>query len=394
MSPIRPTASPKVRRFARLLTRRAIAVLGVLLGACLAALGGAVWLVVSALGGEGLTVAAALQCIGAVLLAVQAARIGSWLWVPPPPAEGVPLARTQAPALYRMADRLAVRSRAPRVDAIRISPDINAAIHQRPRWACCGPIHTTLIIGLPLVHSVSPRQLAAIVAHEMAHLARQRSGLGAWGAHLRAWWHRACERIAADNSVVARVLQGSFEAWAERDLLDAVRLNHFEEYEADRAAAAIVGVDLLGETLVEVAMKAKFIESDYWDKVMAQAAHQPRPTIRPFRDMGMGVAAGFHDLRRSGVLRSVVLSETGQQMHPTLADRLRALGVVPGVRRAGRDAEVTPCSAATRFLNPALPGLAGWFDRRWWKTTRSAWRRHYHDCRARGGAACPVCGDD
>ncbi|MCB1961429.1 MAG: M48 family metallopeptidase, partial [Rhodocyclaceae bacterium] len=301
-----------------MLTVRAIGALGVLSLAWMACAAITLALLSAAWNG-GFTLIAALQWAGALLAGLQAVRIGRWLAAPPPSPEGVPLARDQAPSLYRLADRLAQRAGAPAVDAIHITPDISAAVYQRPRWAWAGPMRTTLLIGLPLVHSVSARQLGAIVAHEMGHLARQRRGAGAWGAHLRAWWHRVCERIAADGSPAARLLHGAFEDWAEADLMDAVSLSHLEEYEADRVAARVVGAALLGDALVEVAMKARFIETDYWHKVMAQAAHLPRPRIRPFRDMGMGVAAGFNEQQRSGVLRSIVLSETGQSLHPALA---------------------------------------------------------------------------
>ncbi len=315
--------------------------------------------------------------MGLLLAAVggmAAYRIATWLITHVPSAEGVRISRENAPSLYRLVDRLARRMNVPGVDLIRISADMNAAVHQRPARGSWGRMHTTLIVGLPLVHSVSPRQLAAILAHEMGHLSRQRNGRGAWGAHLRAWWHRVCERIASDPRLSAQLLTRVFSRWAEADLMDALRLNHLEEYEADRVAARVVGAKLLGDTLVEVAMKAEFIESDYWDKVMSQAEHLPRPSIRPFRDMGMGVAAGFHALPQHGLLHSLVSDDADRLMHPTLTDRLVALGVAPRVPAPARR------SAANHYLRPALSSLSRRFDSLWWRNTRPAWRSYYQQC--------------
>lgn len=375
MDSYRPRAASSVRTLARQLTRRAALGLGALVAfglvCALVALAGAGQLLLgdmtlgSALGHAAMTLVAALL----------ASRAWAWLVVPPPPAEGVRIERASAPSLYRLVDRIAERSGAPGVDRIRISSDMNAALHQRPVHGVWGRMETTLIIGLPLVHSVSPRQLAAIIAHEMGHLVRQRKGMLAWDAHIRAWWHRSCERLAEDERPCARLLAWAIGGAMERDLLDALHLNHLEEYEADRVAARIVGAKLLGDTLVEVAMKADFIESDYWDKVMAQAEHSPRPTIRPFRDMGMGVAAGFHALRDSGMLRSLVCEENDSLLHPTLTDRLVALRIAPRMPERSRR------SAAAHYLNPALPSLSRRFDGQWWRAIRPAWRRYYRECR-------------
>jgi Zn-dependent protease with chaperone function len=376
MPPIRPRSSRTVRQLARQLTGRALLGLGALVAFGLVALvlmAVGLRLVVDGQDGlwqPGLGLA---LVVGAGLFL---RRLAGWLRAEVPAPEGVRLDRERAPSLYRLVDRLAARVGAPRVDGIRICADMNAAIHQRPARGAWGRLETTLLIGLPLVHSVSPRQLAAILAHEMGHLGRQRAGWGGWGAHVRAWWHRVCERIASDDCPSAWLLARLFGPWAERELLQALRLNHLEEYEADRVAARVVGAKLLGDTLVEVAMKADFIESDYWDKIMSQAEHLPRPSMRPFRDMGMGVAAGFHALPRTGLLHSLVTAESDSTLHPTLTDRLVALGVSPRVPPRA------PRTAANFFLRPALSGLSRRFDGLWWRHTRPAWRRYYRQCQS------------
>jgi len=376
MQPFRPRSSRTVRQLARQLTGRAALGLGVLI----AGFGGALTVGVAAVSMQCFDPASwagvLLNLLVAAMAVILAYRLFDWLRIEAPAPEGVRLTRDNAPSLYRLVDRLAARLDAPRVDVIRICADMNAAVHQRPLHGTWGRMQTTLVIGLPLVHSVSPRQLAAILAHEMGHLSRQRAGWAGWGAHLRAWWHRVCERIASDNCVSAQVITRLFSRWAESDLLEALRLNHLEEYEADRVAARLVGAKLLGDTLVEVALKAEFIESDYWDKVMSQAEHLPRPSIRPFRDMGMGVAAGFHTLPRAGLLHSLVSAGSDSFMHPTLTDRLVALGVAPQAPAP------TARTAANFFLRPALSRVSRRLDSLWWRSTRPAWRRYYRKCQS------------
>lgn len=372
MTRIRPRSSATVRRLARRLSWRAAGALTVLALASVASVGLAVVLMIAVVPASAGTPMLQIGAAGlAAALLWGAVRIVRWLLVPAPRAEGVRIDRHAAPALYRLLDNLAERMGAESIQTIRISSEMNAAVFQRPRWGYWGAMDTTLIIGLPLVHSVSPRQLAAILAHELAHLNRQRGGWPAWGAHVRAWWHRVCERIAAEDSWLAQWVDRGFARWAEADLMAAVRLNHLEEYEADRLAARIVGSKLLGDTLVEVAMKANFIETDYWDAVMSQAAEMPRPSLRPFRDMGMGVAAGFHAAPQHRALHSLVCEDSGLCFHPTLTDRLVALGVAPRVP------EPDAHTAASHYLQRSLPRLSRVLDRRWWRAARQDWRRYY-----------------
>lgn len=312
----------------------------------------------------------ALIAAGAFLVCAAAAlRCLGWIMVPVDRPQGIRLPREAAPSLFRMIERVASRFGRPAIDAVWVTEDMNAAILQRPKWGWFGPMETHLMIGLPLTHSVSRRQFGAILAHEFAHLACQRQGLAAWGSHLRAWWFRTLDRCIHSGGMLAPL----FERWSDRTLPHAVHLSRLEEFDADEAAARVVGARLLGETLVEVALKERFLSEDYWRKVMAQSRLSPQPRIRPYREMGLGVMAGFRRPEPGAARIDHLFSHEASTVdfHPTLAERLQALGVQPAVAAGERP------STAARYLAPLLPSLAWVFDRAWWRTTRAAWHRRY-----------------
>ncbi|NMG74334.1 M48 family metallopeptidase [Aromatoleum diolicum] len=307
-----------------------------------------------------------------VTVAVGALCVG-WLFAPTARPDGVRLPREAAESLHRLVDRMGSRFGGIAIDAVWVVGDMNAAILQRPRWGWMGPMETHLMIGLPLAHSVSRRQFSAILAHEFAHLALQRQGLHAWWGHLRAWWFRVLDRCIEDMPRLGRVL----ERWSARDLHDAMRLSRLEEFEADAMAAQIVGARRVGEALVEVALKERFLSEDYWRKVMEQSRFTPQPSIRPFREMGLGVMAGFRRPMPGTVdIRGMFGGAASEaDFHPTLAERLRVLGVMPAVPRGDST------SLATTHLTPLLPTLAWIFDRAWWEDSRRDWRRRYEHAR-------------
>jgi hypothetical protein len=318
-----------------------------------------------------------LQALVSVAVFMGASAAGALcagsLFVPAARPDGVRLPREAAESLYRLIDRMGSRFSHVRIDAVWVVGDMNAAILQRPRWGWVGPMETHLMIGLPLAHSVSRRQFAAILAHEFSHLSLQRRGMHAWWAHLRAWWFRVLDRWIEDMPLLGSLL----ERWSERDLRDAMRLSRLEEFEADAMAAQVVGARRVGEALLEVALKERFLNEDFWRKVMEQSRFRPQPSIRPFREMGLGVMAGFRrpmpgtvDIR--GMFGGAA---SAADFHPTLAERLRVLGVMPAVPRGEAK------SVAAAYLAPLLPTLAWIFDRAWWQGSRQDWRRRYECAR-------------
>lgn len=327
---------------------------------------------------EGLYLGAAASLLFAAAAAMLATYLVWWLFRRVPEPDGVPLERDSVESLFRAIDRVAGHVGGVRIDRIHITGDMNAAIMQRPRWGLVGPMQTFLQLGLPLVHSVSSRQLHAILAHECGHLVLQRKGFQAWGYHMRSWAFRVMEQIVDGLPFLPRALHRQFNAFT----VTAARLSRLEEFEADWAAARIVGAPLVAQTLVEVSLRERFLSDDFMCRVMAQCGSMRAPAIRPYREMGADMAAGFRwpeaDDGQLGV-RSLTGSGVAEPgLHPPLSSRLAALGVrrVRASRHAG--------SAAEEHLAHILPQLASTFDRAWWRGVKLFWRTHYRGSRRSG----------
>lgn len=309
-----------------------------------------------------------------MLLVMMAVMCVGWLAAPAPAPDGVLLPREACRELHQIIDEMSRRFGCVRIDAVWVVGDMNAAILQRPRWGWCGPMETHLLIGLPLAHSVSRRQFSAILAHEFSHLVLQRRALQAWWGHLRAWWFRALERCIEDAPRIGRLLERS----SATDLQDAMRLARLEEFEADALAARMVGARAVGEALVEVALKERFLNEDYWRKVMEQSRDKSQPLIRPFREMGLGMMAGFRRPAQDSFDPRALFGRraSAADFHPRVSERLRALGVVATVPLDEARSLAHDC------LEPLLPTLSWVFDRAWWEDSRRDWRERYE--RARG----------
>jgi Zn-dependent protease with chaperone function len=295
-----------------------------------------------------------------------AVRLFSVLFVPLPSPVGVRLSPEDACDLHRLVEGIGWVLEAGRVDHIWVTQETNAAILQRPCLGVFGRIETHLLVGLPLMHSLTCPQLMAVLAHELAHLTAQRKGAGKYGALLRAWLLRALDRIGD----VLPTIGAQADWWLGRFYSNMVRLTRIEEFEADAQATKVVNADLLGETMIEVSLKEQFLSRDYWPRVLAQSSVRAKPLVRPFRDLCLGMTAGF--LRHAAMDDDVMSSKPStQSMHPTIRERLSALRVSP-IPSSG----YLP-TAANHYLSPLLLTLAWVFDRAWWQDARLDWQLTY-----------------
>lgn len=292
-----------------------------------------------------------------------------------PRPSGILLAREESPRLFELLDRMARRFRTPPIDAVRITGDLNAAILQRPRAGRPWRLGTTLIVGLPLAFSLSPRQFVAVLAHEFGHLRRQRVALGGWGCHVRALWHQVLENLETIPSRFAPVFGAIAQMETPVYCAESLVLSHLDELEADEAAAGVVGARRLGHALAEVALKHRFLAEDYWRKVYAQAARAPKPTILPYRHMAAAIRAGFDPDALDEWFESAVAEAPEDPLctHPSLRVRVQALGLDRA--EAGRRHD----DAARRFFGAAIGRLTALLDRDWWHAERRAWNRRHRE---------------
>ncbi len=297
----------------------------------------------------------AMLSAGVVLVAC------AWvLYGPAQPPQGIVLSRSAAPRLFALLDRMGRRFGTPPIHEVRVSGELNAAITQRPDPVLRVRLRNTLVLGLPLALAVTPRQLVAVLAHEFGHLRRQRIALGGWGCHARARWHQ----VLGNMESVPAWLQLVFAPLANRAsptyCAESLVLSHLDEFEADAAAAKVVGATRLGQALSEIALKHRFLFEDYWRNVYAQADYAKRSNFLPYRHMALAFRA---DIGHAGLPgeSDETPEDAAFDTHPSLRARMRALGldVAAPVESCGSD------NAARRFLGETLVWLTGLLDRQW-----------------------------
>jgi Zn-dependent protease with chaperone function len=334
-------------------------------------------------GGGGLAGKLALP-IAFVLYAVARA-----LWVRIPPPEGFALQRSEVPRLYQALDRITTALASPRFHDVLLTDEYNASVVQVPRLGVFGWQRNYLLIGMPLMQALTPEQFQAVLAHEMGHLSGNHSRFRGWIYRVRQTWGAMLGRLEAQGSALGQLLFTRFLRWyAPFFNAYSFVLARSNEYEADRCSAEVAGAENAGAALLRLQVGHRFLGASYWPSVFRRVAEQTEPPDDVYRGLGAALRGELpaRDIRiwvDEALRRPTDYADT----HPSLSDRLSALGVTAedSHRLASSVGDTT---AAAHYFGSREPALARMLEEAWRDSVASQWAaRHQAVQEARGRLA-------
>lgn len=335
-------------------------------------------------GGGGLVGKLALPVVLVLYAIVRA------LWVRIPPPEGIALTRSAAPVLFDALDGISRALAAPRFHNVLLTDDYNASVVQVPRLGVFGWQRNYLIVGLPLMQALSPDQFRAVLAHEMGHLSGNHSRFRGWIYRVRRTWGTMLGRFEAQGSGLGQLLFTRFLRWyAPFFNAYSFVLARRNEYEADRCSAEVAGGENAGAALLRLEVGHRFLSESYWPSVYRRVAESTEPPSDVYASLGTAVRTQMAERDLTPWVDAAWRRPTDYaDTHPSLADRLTALGVSrEASRRLVASVDGQP-SAASAFLGSREIGLTRELERAWRESVGPHWEARHHAVReARGRLA-------
>jgi Zn-dependent protease with chaperone function len=296
------------------------------------------------------------------------------MWVRLEPPQGRFLTIRECPDLFRLIEELRAKGDAPRVDHVLLTGDFNAAIVQHPRFGIFGGARNYLMLGLPLMQSLSEVEFQAVVAHEFGHLCGAHGRFGAWIYRLRTGWARLLSALQAQNHWAASLFTRFFNWYAPLFSAYSFVQARQQEYEADRMSVAAVGRDATACALLRVNIQGDFLAETFWPSIFKRADADAAPIMSPFTVLATSLKRRDPTMTPDRSLAKALAQRTGYgDTHPCLVDRLKAVAVEPYLP------EPITSSAADTLLGPTLEGLRRELDERWRSTVKQWWtKRHQY----------------
>ena len=288
-----------------------------------------------------------------------------------PVPEGRHITREEAPKLFDTIDKIRKKLNGPQIHHVLIDTHYNAAISQLPRFALFGPHTNYLILGLPYLLGVTPKEMLATVAHEYGHLCGNHGKLGAWVYRQRRTF----------GTLYGQVRDNAHDNWAKSGM--AFALNRFmpyynaytfvlsrqDEVDADRTANDLVGAAINADSLVRDALLGRWIQQEFWPKLYQQADLKMSPSMMPFASMRTTFKASYDQWATTERLTSALAEKSNlDDTHPALKERLEATGQSPALPGC---TEIT--AAEVLLSGTTSKNLIAEFDQAWWDKERKKW---------------------
>jgi len=300
------------------------------------------------------------------------------LWVSVPAPQGERISRFDAPQLHELVRHVRRTVAAPRVHVIQSIPQLNAAVVQVPRLGVFGWYRNYLLIGLPLLQALSPEEWQAVLAHELGHLSGRHGMLGAWIYRVRETWGRLGQIIRARKSALGGLLFGKFfDVYAPYFMAYSFVLARGHEYEADQASAELAGAETARRALLRLEM-ADRVSEEFWARMQRGAATLAEPPTDTFAQLRDRLGGGLPATATAWVSQAWSRPTNYSDTHPSLADRLKALGW-----NAAENAPPPPpeplhgSTAAAVYLGPAEAKLQELYDKRWREGVAAEWKKQH-----------------
>lgn len=297
-----------------------------------------------------------------------------------PAPQGLALRRAQAPALFDAMDDMRRRMKGPRFHHVLITDEVNAAVLQRPLFGLFGWPRNYLILGLPLLESLSPEEALAVVAHEYGHLAGSHSRFAAYIYRLRNTWGTIQGLASQWQGWFGKPLQRIVAWYAPYFNAYTFVLARTNEYQADAASAELVGANAAASALKRVNVAAA-----QYDAFMERTFKGMADTESPPSDLSARWA--------SQAIQPVPPEQAGQWLrqalnrqpqvddtHPALSQRLQALPGAGAITEPPTDLQGP--SAALIWLGAHVEALRKSLQTAWHQRVAEPWSQQHQAVQA------------
>lgn len=292
------------------------------------------------------------------------------LWCPLSAPQGLVLLPADAPLLFEALERIRKKINGPPIHHVLLDGDFNASISQLPRFGLLGGAVNYLTIGLPLLMALDRSRFLAVMAHEYGHLRSNHGQFAAWIYRTRLSWTRLEHSMRGDEGVAAAATQAFLRWYFPRFLAKTFALARQDEYEADRIAGKLLGREVAGAALGEIAIKSIWFANDFWPAHWRTAVNNPQP-VGPYVAMRQLLAlAPLPEFARQTMRQALNKISDVDDTHPVLRDRLEALQVSPNV-------PTWSSKSALELLGTSAAKRLAQLDKQWCLDNASDWKLHH-----------------
>ncbi len=292
-----------------------------------------------------------------------------------PEPEGRQITRDEAPELFDFIHSTCKELRAGRPQKVFITDEFNAAVATLPRFGMFGR-KVYMLLGLPLMKSLSPDQFKAVLAHEIGHISEKHGAFAKWAYQLREAWGRFIDSQEAHEHKFAALYEKFVNWFFPYFTAYSFVLMREHEKDADRYAVQLVGAKPAGEALIALETQTARLNENFWAKVHEENVAQATAPKGIFSRMLSELGTNDPEHEEKTIARAVQVPTDYADSHPSLGERLRLIGYWQGDGAPAAPSHAG-ANAASHFLGESVAAFVRDFDLDWDEKIAKDWRTRY-----------------
>lgn len=274
---------------------------------------------------------------------------------------GLDVSKDNFPQLTKLIEELQSEFGNPRIDRILIREQYEIRVVKTPRAGLPFLNTHTLIIGLPVLQTMSPLYFKALLARRIGQLSTQHTPVTTRLYFLNDTWSQFRASCKQSKNAIAKLLGFGFQLYGSLYQKLLTPLLQEEELEADRYGMDIISHDDMNECLVYEEVVTQFLKNKFWPKIYHMAKRSKVPAFTPYSQITKVVKAGITDKEISETIQAALKTDmTSPTITPSLSKRLNHLG---------HEKPLAPKrlnnTAADGYLGNSLNKVIQLFDKRW-----------------------------
>ncbi|XOV78649.1 MAG: M48 family metallopeptidase [Aestuariibacter sp.] len=290
-----------------------------------------------------------------------------------PKPEGISLSREHSPELFALIDEIRERLDSGPIHQVIVTPELNAAMIQTPRFLAFGFTHNSLVLGFELLLSLTVDELRSVIGHELGHLSGNHSKFHGWIYRSRESWRNMMYNLDQHNGWTTAPIRKFFNWYSPRFSAYSFALARLNEYEADKVAASFGSDQIAASALLKLPVYGQFIQEKHWNKFNEDLLTCPEPSELPYTSLVNFMESNF--VTEGEALSAIEFARKTttnyHDTHPCLTERLNALN------SSNIKFKPTTNSAGRELLGSRLEVIAEQLDNNWSEYSLEGWKKEY-----------------
>ncbi|MGD2076330.1 MAG: hypothetical protein PVI91_00095 [Gammaproteobacteria bacterium] len=243
------------------------------------------------------------------------------------PPSGLELTAEQFPRLFELLQELRREYDGTRIDRVVLRDRFDVRIVKTPRNGF--PLYTTrtLVIGLPVLLTLSPLDVHVLLARRVGLLGGQHSPVSSWLYSLRDMWAHYLPDCGRGAHWAVRLLCGFFRWYVPFYRTVSLPLVRSSELDADLYALQTMNDADTARAITAQVITETFLARRFWPGIARTVGKSVRPEALPHAQMAKLFAGGLAEDQLRPTLGQIEkqVSDPGSAL-PSLAERLDNIG--------------------------------------------------------------------